>query len=96
MDKLLKTHFKPENFGGDEKQWPEWAFGIRAYLGALGPRFHTMLDKVEKKADDVVTLPQDGAIALLAARLAYILTMSVSGPALVIVRGADSGNGFEM
>mgnify|MGYP000046206087 CR=1 FL=1 len=47
---------KPESFSGDPQKHPDWSFKLKAYLGAIDPRYQALMAFVEQSTTSVLNV----------------------------------------
>ena len=84
---------KPTVFTGAMDQWADWSFVFKAYCAAINPRMTEMMRYAQDSKDVVVT--DNYLDHQLTSQLYYILVLMVKDRALVKLKTAPTGNGFE-
>ena len=90
-----KPFGKPERFGGDERRWTQWRFGMKAYLLLCGVAQETLLDRVARRPEQVKLTEISEDFVDKNKLMYYILASSCTGRAQCYVRTAESQNGLE-
>ena len=84
-----KPFGKPERFGGDERRWTQWRFGMKAYLSLCGVAQETLLDRVARRAEQVKLTEISEDFVEKNKLMYYILASSCTGRAQCYVRTAE-------
>ena len=95
MPSLIDTRMmsKPTTFSGAMDQWADWSFVFKAYCAAINPRMIEVMRHAQESDTMIVTT--NVVDHNLSSQLYYILALMVKDRALVKLRTAPQGNGFE-
>ena len=86
---------EPKIFHGQQTNWQDWSFAMRAYLSCLTETMADLLDAAETSPEKIDLGPLPEAAKAEARQLCYILALQCSGSALQVVKGVEKNNGFE-
>ena len=86
---------KPETFAGEAAKFPDWAFVLKSYLGALDPRYPKMLEVAELSETPMLNASMEASESQLSCQLYYLLCMICKDKALDKVSNSGVGEGFE-
>ncbi|CAE8709737.1 unnamed protein product [Polarella glacialis] len=85
----LKDAFKPEVFGGEKKDYPDWIFSFEAYTSFLG--LEDVMKEAARHTRPITTAELDEQHAKSAKMLYFVLTQVLRGRACGILRLASKG-----
>ena len=78
---------RPKSFDGQQENWQDWTFAMRAYLSCLTETMADLLDATEKSPETIELGPLPEAAKADAQQLYYILVLQCNGSALQCCRG---------
>ena len=94
MEDLLRFA-KPPPFDGHEGQWSEWSFQMKAFLSLDNEQMHTLLAAAEQQDAPIDLNGLTPANRLLSRRIFYIMTMTLRGAPLGLLKSTPDQNGLE-
>ena len=94
MEDLLRFA-KPPPFDGHEEQWAEWSFQMRAFLSLDNEAVHTLLTAAEQQDAPIDVNGLTPENRLIARRIFYIMTMTLRGAPLGLLKSMPDQNGLE-
>ena len=86
---------KPDAFNGEGHKFPDWAFKLKAYMGAVDPRYQQSMAAAEASGTALLNDTMESHDAALSTQLYYVLVMLTSGPALDKCHNVGVNEGFE-
>ena len=90
-----RTLAKPQNFSGEEKDWPGWQFSFLSYVALLSPRMAELIAEAGRLAVPIGLSDMDEESSLLANQLFHILVMLMpKGKPVFLLMASERGNGF--
>ena len=97
--------FPPPHYSGEPDKWEDWSWQLKSYVALYKPTAREVMELAEGAAapitDQVVLnyqtnhIGQDVQILVFSRQLHYLLAQITEGPARLIVRLNEHGNGFE-
>ena len=97
--------FPPPHYSGEPDKWEDWSWQLKSYVALYKPAAREVMELAEGAAapitDQVVLnyqtnhIGQDVQILVFSRQLHYLLAQITEGPARLIVRLNEHGNGFE-
>ena len=96
--------FSPRIYAGESEKWDDWSWQLKSYVSLYKPVAQTMMDKLEGSTeictDKHIQDYEDAncpntAFVLFSRQLHYLLAQITDGPARLVVRLSEGGNGFE-
>ena len=97
--------FPPPHYSGEPDKWEDWFWQLKSYVALYKPAAREVMELAEGAAapitDQVVLnyqtnhIGQDVQILVFSRQLHYLLAQITEGPARLIVRLNEHGNGFE-
>ena len=89
---------RPPAFSGDECDWEDWAFTVRAYLSTLGDDSSSIESWMEDSERVPTAISNDRLTSearAFSAKLYFILAMLLKSTALVILKRVPRAHGLE-
>ena len=94
MEQDLGRLGRPPPFDGAESQWADWSFQMRAYLSLLDTSIGPGLDAAEAEERNLDMNAFNEAAKAASRKIYYILTMTLRGPPLGILKSTPQQNGY--
>lgn len=94
---LLDTKLldKPRNYNGSPKDWQQFKYVFKAYIGAISTCLFDNLEHAERNKSEVLLRTMLAGHQRQARTLSYVLAQVLTGSALQLVMNAEQFNGFE-
>ena len=96
--------FPPPVYSGESEKWDDWSWQLKSYVSLYKPSAQFMMDRLEGRdevctdqhIEDYETRSAPGqALIAFSRQLHYLLAQITDGPARLVVRLNEGGNGFE-
>ena len=97
--------FPPPHYSGEPDKWEDWSWQLKSYVALYKPHAREVMDLAEGApnpiTDQVLTnyqvnhIGHDVQLLVFSRQLHYLLAQITEGPARLIVRLNERGNGFE-
>ena len=96
--------FPPPVYSGESEKWDDWSWQLKSYVSLYKPSAQFMMDRLEGRdevctdqhIEDYETTNAPGqALIAFSRQLHYLLAQITDGPARLVVRLNEGGNGFE-